>query len=60
MTKRLLWALLLIAFSVIILILNAGGQVSITLLPKVDIHTIKSVAFLIFLSIGVIIGLLLK
>ena len=60
MTKRLLWALLLIAISVIILILNAGGRVSIVLLPAIDINAVKSIAFLIFLSMGVVIGLLLK
>jgi hypothetical protein len=60
MSKRLLWALLLIAVSVIILILNSRGSVDITILPKVDITMVKSIAFLIFVSIGVTIGILLK
>jgi len=60
MSKRLLWALLLIAVSVIILIMNTGDQVSIVLLPKVAITTIKSLAFLLFIAVGVVIGVLLK
>jgi len=60
MSKKLLWALLLIALSVILLILNAGGDVSIALLPKVKVDTLRSVAFLIFIADGVAIGLLLK
>ncbi len=60
MSKRLLWALLLIAVSVIILILNSRGSVDITILPKVAITMVKSIAFLIFVSIGVTIGILLK
>jgi hypothetical protein len=60
MNKRLLWALLLIALSVIVLILNSGQSVSITILPKVALSTVKSLAFLMFIGTGVIIGLLLR
>ena len=60
MSKRLLWGLLLIAVSVIILILHTRGSVDITILPNVAIATLKSIAFLIFIAIGVTIGLLLK
>ena len=60
MSKRLLWALLLIALSVIVLILNTRGSVDIYILPKVAIATLKSIAFLVFIAIGVTIGVLLK
>ena len=60
MSKRLLWALLLIAVSVIILIMNTGASVSIVLLPNIAITTIKALAFLIFIAVGVVIGILLK
>lgn len=60
MSKRLLWALLLIAVSVIILILNSRGSVDITILPKVTVDAVRSIAFLFFISVGVTIGLLLK
>ena len=60
MSKRLLWALLLIAVSVIILIMNTGASVSIVLLPNIAITTIKALAFLIYIAVGVVIGILLK
>ena len=60
MNKRLLWALLLIAVSVIVLIFNAGGKVSIAVLPGVDVSMLKSIAFLLFVATGVVIGVLLK
>jgi hypothetical protein len=60
MNKKLLWALLLIAVAAIILILNTSGRVSITVLPGVTFEWIRSIAFLVFISAGVAIGLLLK
>lgn len=60
MSKRLLWALLLIAFLIIVLLLNGNGHVKVTVLPKVSIATVRSVAFFIFAGVGVAIGLLLK
>jgi hypothetical protein len=60
MNKRLLSALIIIALSVIILILNTAGRVSIVVLPGFDVSTVKSIAFLVFISLGVVIGLLLR
>ncbi len=59
MSKRLLWALIMIALVVIVLILNAGDRVAIDLgfsQPRM----VASVAFFIFTGVGVIIGLLLR
>ncbi|MFO7871135.1 MAG: hypothetical protein R6V03_06850 [Kiritimatiellia bacterium] len=62
MSKRLLWALLLIALSVIVLLVNVNaGAVSIFLLPKIAIGPMsQSVAFLTFMIVGAVIGILLK
>jgi hypothetical protein len=61
MSKRLLWALLLIAVSVILLILNTRGSVDLYVLPNVAIkHMMTSVAFFFFTGVGVAIGLLLR
>jgi len=60
MSKRLLWALLLIAVSAIVLIMNTGDDVAIFLLPRIAITTVKALAFLIFIATGVVIGVLLK
>lgn len=59
MSKRLLYALLMIAVSVIILLLNTGSSVSVSL-RFAQISAMKSLVFLIFLVTGVVIGLLLK
>ena len=60
MSKKLLWALLLIAVCVIIMILNTRGSVPITILPKVEITAIKAIAFFIWTALGVAIGVLLR
>ena len=60
MSKHVLYALLLIAVCVIILIMNTHGSVEITLLPKVALSMVKSIAFLVFIALGVTIGVLLK
>ncbi|MFC1498097.1 hypothetical protein ACFLS1_06475 [Verrucomicrobiota bacterium] len=59
MNKRLLYALILIALSVIILIFNTRGRVDINLILG-TIEPIRAIAFLIFIGIGVLIGVLLK
>lgn len=59
MNKKVLYALLLIAVTVIILILNTGGRVGVSL-HFFDISAAKSIIFLFFIVIGVTIGLLLK
>ena len=60
MTRKLLWALLLIALTVIVLILNTGRQVPVGILPGVELRAIGSFVYLTFVIIGVAIGLLLK
>ncbi len=62
MSKRLLWALLLIAVSIIILVSNTRGSVSVNLLPGLDlaITGMKALVYLGFLATGVIIGILVK
>ncbi|MDP6525879.1 MAG: hypothetical protein QGI24_08565 [Kiritimatiellia bacterium] len=59
MSKRLLWALLLIALTAILLILNTKGAVSLNLVFG-DLKMTTAVALLLFTSIGVTIGILLK
>ena len=58
MNKKVLYALLIIALLVIVLIFNRG-TVNINLLFD-DINPLKSLAFLAFTGIGVAIGVLLK
>lgn len=59
MSKRLLWALLLMAIVVIILILNSSGYATINL-GLFKIHPLRAVAFFSFTTIGIVIGILLK
>jgi hypothetical protein len=58
MNKKVLYALLIIALLVIVLIFNRG-TVNINLLVD-DVTPLKSLAFLAFTGIGVAIGVLLK
>lgn len=58
MSKKVLYALLLIAFTVIILVVNRGS-VNLNLLVF-EWKTMESFAFLAFTAIGVAIGVLLK
>ena len=58
MTKQVGWALLIIALVVLVLIFNKG-TVSVNLLFT-SISALKSLVFLSFLAIGVVIGILLK
>lgn len=59
MTKRFMSGLILIGIAVLVLIFNAGGDVSINLLVA-KISVVKSVAFFVFLGAGVVIGILLR
>ena len=59
MSRRLITGLILIGVSVLILLLNAHGKVSIEF-GLFDITVLKSVAFLFFLGVGVFIGAVLK
>lgn len=58
MTKQLMWALVIIAFVVLVLIFNRG-DVDVNLIVK-EISALKSLVFLGFVVIGVAIGILLK
>lgn len=58
MNKKVLYALVVIALEVIVLIFNRG-RVGIDLI-FFDIDPLKSLAFMSFTGIGVAIGLLLK
>lgn len=58
MSKKVLYALVIIALLVIVLIVNRG-RVEIDLVLGV-IKPVKSLAFLVFTGIGVAIGVLLK
>lgn len=58
MTKKLLTALILIGLTVIILVFNKG-TVSVDLLIT-QWSAQKSLVFLVFAAVGVVIGLLLK
>jgi len=60
MNKRLVWALVILAVAVLVLIFNRGS-VSVDLpLVRSSISGMKSIVFLVFMGIGVAIGLLLK
>ncbi len=58
MTKKLLIALILIGLTVIILLFNRGS-VGVDLIVT-SVSGIKSLVFLAFTAIGVVIGILLK
>ncbi len=58
MSKRVLYALIIIALLIVVLIVNRGS-VTVNLLVG-DVNALKSMAFLTFTAIGVVIGVLLK
>lgn len=58
MTKKILWALIMIVLSVIVLIINHDGVEVKLLFTTVDAS--KSFVFLGFIGVGVAIGFLLK
>ena len=59
MNKGLLWAMLILLISVLVLIFNRGGNVSVNLLVY-EFSAMKSLVFLGFISVGVAIGVLIK
>ena len=59
MTKKVLWALILMFVVVVILIMNTRGSSSINLIV-VEIKAMSSIIYLCFVGIGVVIGVLLK
>ncbi len=59
MTKKVMWALVLMFAVTIILILNTHGKTTINLIFG-DVKAISSIVYLCFTGIGVIIGILLK
>ena len=58
MTKKHIWALVLIGLAAVVLILNRG-KVSVDLLVC-TVDGIKSLVFLGFIAFGVLIGILFK
>lgn len=59
MSRNLLIALVLIALTVVVLLLNNSGSVTIDLLFT-DIRPPTAMAFLGFTGVGVVIGLILR
>lgn len=59
MTKKVLWALILIFIVAVILIMNTRGSSSINLIVG-EIKAMSSIVYLCFVGIGVIIGVLIK
>ncbi|MFW6152289.1 MAG: hypothetical protein ACOC6C_04880 [Verrucomicrobiota bacterium] len=62
MSKRMLWALILIAACAIVFVANAGKHASVRLIPGIDlsIDGMSALIYLAFVITGVIIGSLLK
>ena len=58
MSKKTIWALVLLGLTVIVIVFNRGRD-SVDLV-FMDISAMKSLVFLAFTSIGVVIGLLLS
>jgi len=58
MSRRVAYALIILALSVIVLLFNRG-TVSVDLLFT-TVDAMKSLAFLAFIGVGVVIGVLLK
>ncbi len=60
MSKKLLWALLLIALTIIILILNQGGGAAVSLGGRLQVEGSRSAVYFAFTALGVVIGVLIK
>ena len=60
MKRRLLWALLLIAGVVIVLILNTGGHASLSFGFLGNLNSPRPVLYGLLTAVGVAIGLLIK
>lgn len=59
MTKKLVVALVLLGLTVVVLLFNSRGSVGVNLILG-SVDGIKSLVFLGFTAIGVVIGVLLK
>jgi hypothetical protein len=59
MSKRFVMGLSLVGLAVLILLLNSKGNVSIEFV-LFELTMLKSVAFLVFIGVGVFIGALLR
>ena len=59
MNKKMLYALLLLAVAMLVLIFNARSTETINLVFD-KVNAIKSLIYLSFMGVGVVIGLLLK
>jgi hypothetical protein len=59
MSRKLLMALVLIALTVVVLLLNNSGSITLDL-GITDLKLATAMALLSFTSIGVVIGLLLR
>jgi uncharacterized integral membrane protein len=59
MSKKIIWALVMLALTVIVIVFNARGSVDLNLLATTQSWS-KSLVFLGFTGIGVVIGLLLS
>jgi hypothetical protein len=60
MSKRLVWALVLLAVAVVVIVFNRGSTSVDLPLTSHSLDGLKAVVFLAFLGIGVAVGLLLK
>jgi len=60
MSKKLIFALVLMAVMVIVLILNTRGTAIVSLGFKQSLETMRAAVYFGFIAIGVVIGLLLK
>lgn len=59
MSRKLLMALILIALTVVVLLLNNSGSIKLDL-GITDLNLATAMALLSFTSVGVVIGLLLR
>lgn len=61
MNKRITYALLLVAVSVVVLIANTRGSSEVTVdLLFTELRALKSIIFFGFMGVGLIIGVLIK
>lgn len=61
MSKRMLWALVLIGLTVLVLILNTGGRpIEVNLGFGFALSQIRAIIYLAFVAVGVVIGVLVR
>lgn len=58
MSKKMIWALVLLGLTVVVIVFNAKGSESVNLIFT-KINGLKSLIYLAFTGIGVAVGLLL-